>query len=73
LFGDTKSIAVIRCAEPIGLMTDFDRYGAGAVPYGDGASCSPRTFRRSGDQSSTAFDDLEHCIVAVTAFGEAMH
>ena len=48
----------------LGFLVDSNRYGADAVPYGYGRHSSEETFGHGGSQSSSAFADPKHGLVA---------
>lgn len=61
----------------LGLMINSSIYGNPTTPYQFGPHASRRTFGHSGNQSSVAFADPEHHLVAALVFnglpGEARH
>lgn len=61
----------------LGFLTNSNHYGVPTTPYQYGPHASRRTFGHSGNQSSVAFADPEHALVACVAFnglpGEAKH
>ncbi len=61
----------------LGVILNSNCYGAETVPYGFGRHASPETFGHGGAQSSIAFADPRHQLVAVLIAngmpGEAVH
>jgi CubicO group peptidase (beta-lactamase class C family) len=61
----------------LGLIVSSNRYGSATVPYGFGPHASEQTFGHGGRQSSIAFADPQHELVAVVLTngmpGEAKH
>jgi CubicO group peptidase (beta-lactamase class C family) len=61
----------------LGVIVSGNRYGADTIPYGFGRHASDRAFGHGGAQSSIAFCDPEHELVAAIAFlgmpGEPKH
>lgn len=61
----------------LGVIVNSNCYGAETVPYGFGRYASPDTFGHGGAQSSIAFADPRHQLVAVLIAngmpGEAVH
>jgi CubicO group peptidase (beta-lactamase class C family) len=61
----------------LGTIIDSNRYGIDTVPYGYGKYSSPHTFGHGGSQSSVAFADADHKLVAAVVFngmpGEGKH
>lgn len=61
----------------LGFAVDSKRYGADTVPYGFGPYCSEETFGHGGSQSSCAFADPFHGLVAAWVLnglpGEVAH
>jgi CubicO group peptidase (beta-lactamase class C family) len=48
----------------LGIAVDSNRYGVDTIPYGFGRHCSDTTFGHGGSQSSCAFADPAHGLVA---------
>ena len=48
----------------LGFIVNSNQYGSETVPYGYGRHCSAETFGHSGSQSSSAFADPAHGLVA---------
>jgi CubicO group peptidase (beta-lactamase class C family) len=61
----------------LGVILNSNRYGAETVPYGFGRHASPEAFGHGGAQSSIAFADPRHELIAVIVAngmpGEAVH